>query len=183
MAGLWDELLHEAEEVSTWALERGDIPAASVADWMAAVVRLDRGEPIMSTDGIESMAHDIGAPPTWIAPVVAEAAIARGDEERARRALAAALDATPAGELWNLARFVLACFRAKAPELARLAVATGASPKETATERQVGEAIIAEIDHDFASARMRYQGAAASYHAAGSPPEEASSPSPASGGA
>ena len=173
MTGLWDELLHEAAEVSPWALAHGDIPTAATADWMSACVRLDRGQPIASTDGLESMARDSGAPPTWVAPVVAEAAVARGDADGARRALAVALDATPARELWNLARFVLACFRIEAPDLARRAIATGANPKVSAVERQVGEAILAEIDRDFASARIGYQAAAASYDSVASLPEEA----------
>jgi tetratricopeptide (TPR) repeat protein len=173
MAGRWDELLSEAEDVSALALQHGDLPAAAVVHWTAACVRLDRGEPITSTDSLESMARDIGAPPTWVAPVVAEAAVARGDTEGARRALAAALDATPGGELWNLSRFVLACLRVRAPDLARRAFATGASRKETATERQVGRAILAEIDLDAAAARIGYHEAAATSHSVGSQPEEA----------
>jgi len=174
LAGRWDELLHEAEAVSAWVLKHGDVPSAVTAEWAAACVRLDRGELVASTEGLESMARDLGAPPTWVAPVVAEAALARGDAEGARRALAEALEATPEGEVWNPHRFVLACLRTGAPDLARRALATGASPHgNIGVEGQVAETIVAEINRDFVAARAGYRRAAAVSHSVGSPPEEA----------
>ena len=119
------------------------------------------------------MARDLGTPPTWAAHVVAEAAVARGDAEGARRALAEALAATPDGELWDPAQFVRACIRAGAPELARRSLAIGANPQAPSAETQAAEAMVAEIDEDFVAARMRFTRAAASFHSLRALPDEA----------
>ena len=172
-AGEWDELLRESEELSTWALKHGDIPSAVTAGLAAACARLERGESIGSAEDLASMARDLGTPPTWAAHVVAEAAVARGDAEGARRALAEALAATPDGELWDPAQFVRACIRAGAPELARRSLAIGASPQLHSAETQAAEAMVAEIDEDFVAARMGFTRIAASYHSLRGLPDEA----------
>ena len=76
--GEWDELLAEAADVWAWALEHGDVPAALTAGVATAYARLGRGEPIESAADLASMARDLDASPTWVAPIVAETAAARG---------------------------------------------------------------------------------------------------------
>jgi hypothetical protein len=172
-AGRWDDLLAEAKDVSSWAQEHGDVPSAVIAEWMAIRVRLDRGESIASTEGIESMARDLGGPPTWVAPAVAEAAIARGDRDHAQRLLAEALEATPDGELWNPHCFVRACLRAGAAECARRSLLIGANTSTTAAEMQAAQAMVAELDGDLVSAHERYGQAAATCHSLRAVPDEA----------
>jgi class 3 adenylate cyclase/tetratricopeptide (TPR) repeat protein len=169
--GEWDEVLVESEDVSTWSLEHGDVPSALLADLATAYVRLERGEAIGSTDSLASIASDLGAPPTWLAPFVAEAAVARGDPGGAQRVLAEALAATPSGELFFPHSFVRACIRAGAPELARRALAIGY--KEISDDTRAAEATVVEIDGDFGAARAGYERLVGSCHSRGAVPEEA----------
>ena len=171
--GEWDELLREAEDVWTWALEHGDAPSAVTAGVAAAYARLGRGEPIGSAADLASMAHDLDQPPTWVASIVAEEAVARANPEEARRTLAEALDATPDGELWGPSHFVRACLRAGAPELARRSVEIGANPNLPQEEMQAAEAMVAEVDGELVTARMGYESVAASCYSLGCPPDEA----------
>ncbi len=171
--GEWDGLLGEAADVCAWALEHRDVPAALIAGVAAAYARLGRGESIESAADLASMARDLDASPTWVAPIVAETAAARGNLEEARRTLAEALDATSDSELWGPSQFVRACLGVGAPELARRSVEIGASPKLPRAEMQAAKAMVAEADGDLVAARMGYESVAASFQALGCPPDEA----------
>ena len=172
-AGEWDELMREADHVATWARRHGDAMSEVVVRLAATLVRLERGEPIGRQDALAGMTRDVGYLPTWAAPVIAEAALAEHDFEAAQAVLAEALEATADGEFRNDARFVRACLRADAPQLARRALSIAAVPSARDLDRPAAIAIVAEGAGDCAAARVGYTNVAARLMQNGSAPEHA----------
>ncbi len=170
-SGEWSEALREADRVAAWAKERNLYTEVEVR-LDAAYVRLERGEAIGAQDDLERMAGEAGWLPLETAPVSAGAALADHDVAAARRALASALNAPTDRELTDLVRFVRACLRADAPDLARRGLEIGAGrthPLQLAT----AEAMIAEASGDLAAARGGYEQVAAEWDEIGDVAEHA----------
>ena len=142
LAGKWDDLLQEAQEVRAWALTHGDAWSALYVDLGAAQVRLERGDMVGPRDDLASTARDVDAVPTE------------------------AVEASSPGEVISVVRYVRACLRAGAPELARRALAV-AAPRTAAAERSAAEAMIAEAEGDVTAARAGYARAAGSFEERG----------------
>ena len=173
LAGDWDAVLAEAEPLRTWAVEHGDAWGSWSADMVIAVVRLGRGERIGSQAGLVARGRDVGMP-SYAAPVAAEAALADGDATAARSFLEDALDALAPGELDLPGPFVRACLRSGAPDLARRALALGATPAPThVAETLAAEGTLAEAEGDIVTARDRYERSAADLGRLGMGPEQA----------
>ena len=172
--GGWDELLSEAATLRAWASERGDAFTLVFTDRAVATVRLERGEPTGPLESMLDAVSEAGYPPVFVAAIVAEAALVESGPEAARRVLAAAIEATPPGEVQGAAVLARACVRAGAPELGARALALGVQPGfSSETELAAAVASIAEVTEPMAIAREQFERAAEGFARRGDLHEQA----------
>lgn len=169
-AGLWTEVVREADELLPWAQRSGDVYMEVSLRLASGYVRLERGEPV-DLDDFGRLARDVGLIPLQTAPVCAGAALAQHDPAAARRVLEDALDVTVDGALFGFVWFVRECLRADAPHLARRALKLG-KDRVAPVERATAEAMVAEAAGQE-SAREGYERAASEWARLGDVPEHA----------
>ncbi len=170
-SGEWSEALREADRLAAWARGRNLYTEVEVR-LDGAYVRLERGEAIGATDDLERMAGEAGWIPLETAPVWAGAALADHDMAAARRALDSALNRPTDRYLTHMARFVRACLRVDAPDLARRGLGIGAG-RIPSLQLATAEAMIAEGSGDLAAARRGYEKVAADWDHVGDVAEHA----------
>ena len=171
-AGEWSEVIREADELLPWARRSGDAFMEVRLRLASAYVRLERGEAIGEQGDLAGLARDAGWCPLQIAPVVAGAKLAVGDNAGARRLLADALDASYAGALFGFVWFVRACLRADGPDLARRGVQVGTG-RVSALDLAVVDAMVAEASGALEAARGGYERVSTELARLGDVPEHA----------
>ncbi len=173
-AGDWDRALAEADVTQAWGSERGYIDALWVGAQAAALVHLERGEPVAPLGGLYTAVVRARARATSVAPAVAEAALARGDREEAVRILGDAIERTAAGEMDDLVGVVRACLRAGAPDLASRALDRGAPRNPLDCARTIAAcAGLAEAEGDVETAHAGFADAVERFTQLGVVPEHA----------
>jgi tetratricopeptide (TPR) repeat protein len=151
-------VVDEGKELRASAEERGDTQSAWILDYHVNMIRLERGEAIGRQDDLLRGARDHGFPMIYIAPLAAEAAVAEGEPETARRLLVQALDETPPGEIDRISSFVRASLASDALDLATRALASGAPLDEmNEAETLLAEGMVAEAEGDVSTARDGFE--------------------------